>query len=69
MTLQELRENADKSQYEIAAVSGVSQMEISRAERRTDHRVSTLRRYVRALGGELEVFARFPRKVVRLRGV
>jgi transcriptional regulator with XRE-family HTH domain len=69
MSLQELREDAGKSQRDIAALSGVSQMEISRAERRADHRVSTLRRYVRALGGELEVSARFHGKVVRLQGV
>jgi len=47
----------------------VSQIEVSRAERRTDHRVSTLRRYVQALGGDLVVSARFGRRLIPLRGV
>jgi hypothetical protein len=37
-----------------------SQGEVSAIERRTDHYVSTLRRYVTAMGGELEIIARFP---------
>ena len=47
----------------------MKQSELSRAERREDHLLSTLRRYVKGLGGELEVVARVGRKVVRLRGV
>jgi hypothetical protein len=47
----------------------MDQSELSKAERRADHRLSTLRRYVEALGGELEVFARFGSKRVRLKEV
>jgi len=43
--------------------------ETSRAERREDHLISTLKRYVEGLGGELEVFAVFDDKRVKLKGV
>lgn len=56
-------------QTELAARTGLDQPEVSRLERRPDHLVSTLRRYVEALGGELEVTARFGTKAVRLKGV
>jgi transcriptional regulator with XRE-family HTH domain len=67
--LQQLRELAGKTQEEVAAASRVSQIEISRAERRADHKLSTLSRYVMALGGELEVWVRLGAKRVPLRGV
>lgn len=57
MTLRELREAAGKTQAEVADLTGAAQSELSRMERRDDHRLSTLRRYVEALGGELEVVA------------
>ena len=46
-----------------------AQGEISQFENRPDHMLSTLRAYVRALGGKLEVIARFGDKSVRLRDV
>ncbi len=69
MQLAELRELAGRTQVEVAAETKMAQAEISRMERRDDHLVSTLRRYVEALGGELEVVARIGDKTVRLRGV
>jgi transcriptional regulator with XRE-family HTH domain len=63
------REVAGKTQGEIAAVVEMTQGQLSRLEHRDDHLVSTLRRYVEALGGELEVVARFNDRTVRLRGV
>ncbi len=45
---------------QLAEALDVAQSEISRIERRNDVLLSTLRRYVRALGGELEVIATFP---------
>lgn len=68
-TLQGLRTDAGKTQKDVAVSSGVSQIEVSRAEHRTDHKVSTLRRYIKALGGELLIFARFGDRLVRLRDV
>jgi hypothetical protein len=69
MNLVAVRELLGKTQVELAQAMGSSQPEVSRAERREDHLVSTLREYVRALGGELELTARFGDKSVRLRGV
>ena len=69
LTLADLRRLRGLTQVEVAAASGMDQSELSKAERRTGHRVSTLQRYVEALGGRLEVFARFGSKRVRLKGV
>lgn len=69
MNLRELREATGKTQVEAAILAEMSQGELSRAERRDDHLMSTLRRYVEALGGELEVFANIGGQRVRLKGV
>ena len=69
LTLRELREMSGKTQAEIAGVAEMTQSELSRAERREDHLLSTLRRYVEALGGELEVVAVLDDKRILLRGV
>jgi hypothetical protein len=47
----------------------MSQSELSRAERRSDHMVSTLRRVVKAMGGKLEIRAKFDDDEIRLIGV
>ncbi len=44
-----------------------AQSEISRLEKRDDYRISTLREYVRALGGRVEIIATFGNRRVRLR--
>jgi hypothetical protein len=67
MDLKELREAAGKTQEELAAALKRAQSEISRMESRSDYRLSTLQRYVAALGGELEVIANFGNRRVRLR--
>jgi transcriptional regulator with XRE-family HTH domain len=69
MRLRELRELAGKTQQEVAEALEKVQAEVSQFENRPDHMVSTLREYVRALGGKLEVIARFGDKSVRLRDV
>ncbi len=69
MSLREMREMVGKNQVEVAAEVETTQSELSRLERRDDFFLSTLKKYVKALGGELEVIARFGDKVVRLRGV
>jgi transcriptional regulator with XRE-family HTH domain len=43
----------DVTQAELAARIGISQSDLSKLERRTDVRVSTLREYLAGLGGEL----------------
>lgn len=60
MALQELRNAMNISQEYIADILGVRQSAVSRLERRADMYVSTLRSFIRALGGELEIIARFP---------
>jgi hypothetical protein len=69
MNLRALRELTGKTQVEVAKAADMTQPEASRAERREDHLISTLKRYVEALGGELEVFAVFDDKRVKLKGV
>ena len=69
LTLRELREFAGKTQNELGDKLDKVQAEISQFENRPDHMLSTLRDYVRALGGELEVVARFGDKTLKLRGV
>jgi DNA-binding transcriptional regulator YiaG len=69
MNLRELREALGRSQVELAKLASITQPELSKQERRTDHMVSTLRRLVEALGGELKVVAHFKDKDVELRGV
>jgi transcriptional regulator with XRE-family HTH domain len=59
MTLQELRKARDRSQEATAEALGLKQAAVSRLENRDDMRISTLREYVHALGGELEFYARF----------
>jgi hypothetical protein len=67
--LRGLRESAGKTQGEIARRTAMSQPQLSRLESRKDHLISTLRRYVRALGGEIEVVALIDGKRVSLRDV
>lgn len=55
LTLRELRQTLALTQQQVAEKAEMTQSELSRLESRGDHRVSTLRRYVEALGGELEI--------------
>ena len=61
-TLRDLREAVERTQEELAARLGVGQDTVSRIERRSDILLSTLRRYVEAMGGELQLVARFPKR-------
>ncbi len=65
-SLKDLRRAFHKTQAEVARVLEADQSEVSRIERRTDVFVSTLREYVRALGGELEIHAVLPTGRVKL---
>ncbi len=60
--LRQLREARHNSQAEIAAKLGVNQAAVSKLERRADMYLSTLRTYIQAMGGDLEIIARFPDK-------
>ncbi|HEV3458574.1 MAG TPA: helix-turn-helix domain-containing protein [Thermoanaerobaculia bacterium] len=66
-----LREATGKTQTEVAAASMIDQADISRLESRetfADCQVSTLHRYVAALGGQLELVAAFGDKKIVLAG-
>jgi transcriptional regulator with XRE-family HTH domain len=57
MSLADLRRELGVTQTAMAAAAEMTQGQLSNTERREDHLVSTLRRCVRALGGELDVIA------------
>ncbi len=59
MGLDELRRARRMSQEELARTMDTTQAHVSRLERRADLYLSTLRRYIRALGGELRIVATF----------
>jgi len=66
MTLQELREALHIQQGELGEILGIKQAAVSRMERRNDILLSTLRKAVEAMGGELIITARFPNMEVCL---
>jgi hypothetical protein len=63
--LRELRKEQGISQEELAEILHKQQGEISKIERRQDVKLSTLRDYIRSVGGTLQVLARLPGGVVR----
>lgn len=67
MDLRELCAIAGKTQQQVAALVEQRQDQTSEAERRKDTRHATLRWYVEALGGELELVAHIGRRRMRLR--
>ena len=71
LSLRTLREATGKTQMEIADQSQINQADISRLEARADFEdclVATMRRYVEALGGTLELVAQFGDKRIAIAG-
>ncbi|MGH7475504.1 MAG: XRE family transcriptional regulator [Longimicrobiales bacterium] len=66
MQLDELRRSRDLTQEELATRLGTYQSAVSKLERRADMHISTLRSVIAAMGGELEIVARFPEGAVRI---
>jgi transcriptional regulator with XRE-family HTH domain len=66
MTLYQLREARNLTQVSLAKVLNVNQGAVSRMEKRTDMYVSTLRNFIRAMGGQLQVKAVFPEGEVQI---
>jgi ribosome-binding protein aMBF1 (putative translation factor) len=66
MPLQELRQARKLSQEMLATTLGQRQSGISKIEQRTDMYVSTLRSYIEAMGGRLDIVAHFPDGDVRI---
>lgn len=66
MPLNELRQARGLSQKMLAEVLHVQQPSIAKMEKRTDMYLSTLRSHIEAMGGQLEVIARFPDGAVKI---
>jgi transcriptional regulator with XRE-family HTH domain len=66
MTLYQLREARSLTQVSLAKVLDVNQGAVSRMEKRTDMYVSTLRNFIQAMGGRLQVKAIFPEGEVEI---
>jgi transcriptional regulator with XRE-family HTH domain len=60
MPLQELRQARKISQEQLALGLHTKQSNVSRMEKRTDMYISTLREVIKAMGGDLEIIAKFP---------
>ena len=66
-SLAALRKAAGKAQVDLAAILKIKQPSVSKIEKQTDMYLSTLRSYVEAIGGELDLIVRLPaRRAVRL---
>ncbi len=69
VSLRELRRIAGKTQADAAEEAGLTQGALSHFENAPDHKLSALRKYVAALGGELEVAAVIGGRRIPLHGV
>ncbi len=66
MPLQELRHARNLSQEQLAQILSVKQAAVSKLEKRTDMYISTLRNFIKAMGGDLEIIATFPDGSVKI---
>ena len=66
MPLNELRQARGLTQKMLAEVLHVQQPSIAKMEKRTDMYLSTLRSHIEAMGGQLDVVARFPDGAVKI---
>jgi len=64
--LRDVRTALSVSQQRLAEQMAITQAEVSRIENREDMHLSTLRSYVEALGGSLELIVRFPDRAFEL---
>ncbi|HEY7424198.1 MAG TPA: XRE family transcriptional regulator [Gemmataceae bacterium] len=68
--LSDLRKSKEMTQEEVAERLGGRQVYVSRLERRSDMKLSTLRDYVKAIGGRLQLVVTFPKgEAVRLKDI
>jgi DNA-binding XRE family transcriptional regulator len=59
-SLRELRQIAGKAQFDIATALNIKQPSVSKIEKQADMYLSTLRSYVEAVGGKLELIVKLP---------
>ncbi len=64
--LYEIREQLHITQEDMAAKLNTKQANVSRTERRRDMKLSTLKRYIEAMGGKLDIVAKFSSNEVHL---
>ena len=70
MTLRDLRLALEKTQEDLGEILHMKQEGISRLEKRSDMLISTLSKYISAMGGSLKLMAEFPnRKPVEIHGI
>jgi DNA-binding XRE family transcriptional regulator len=62
LTLQDIRKARKLTQAQMATTLDIGQDSISRLEKRSDMMLSTMRGYIEAMGGSLELVARFPKR-------
>ena len=67
LDLAEIRKAMRLSQEEIAQTLHIGQGSVAKIEKRTDMYLSTVRRFIEAMGGELEIVARFPGHSVKIK--
>src|SRR6202790_1432168 len=60
MSLRDLRKARRLTQARVAKTLGITQDSVSRLEKRTDLLLSTLRKTVKAMGGDVRITAEFP---------
>jgi DNA-directed RNA polymerase specialized sigma subunit len=66
LELDEIRRRRGLTQVQVAGRLGISQGNVSQLEHRTELYLSTLREYVEALGGHLELVAVFPDEAIQV---
>jgi transcriptional regulator with XRE-family HTH domain len=66
MTLYQLREARSLTQVNLAKVLNINQGAVSKMEKRADMYVSTLRNFIQAMGGQLQVKAILPEGEVEI---
>lgn len=66
MDLADLRRARKLTQEALAQVLEISQGSVAKMEKRTDMYISSMRKFIEAMGGELEVVAKFPDHSVRI---
>jgi hypothetical protein len=70
MTLRDLRLALEKTQEDLGEILHMKQEGISRLEKRSDMLISTLSKYISAMGGSLKLMAEFPnRKPIEIHGI
>jgi len=67
MLLSEIRKLAGKSQGELARKLGIKQPSLSKLESQDDMQISTLKKIIEALGGQVHIIAQFPKAKMRIK--